>query len=157
MKRNLPKPIGYIPLMSWLWCQYRLYPCCLERDFFQDLNNHSTLGSLYAQTKPHRLISGVLADLAGILPHCAANQHTGWDWRARKSIAMMGLLHSKNSGAQNEGLFLKTIIHFTLTTTVCLAAVTKTNIRNKITHLPIVVRLSMPLEGLAKHFPSDTS
>lgn len=42
---------------------------------------------------------------------------------------MMGLLHSKNNGARNEGLFLKRSIHFTLNTIVCLFAVTKTNTR----------------------------
>lgn len=43
--------------------------------------------------------------------------------------AVMGLLHSKNIiRAQNEGLFPKpSVVHLTLTTTVCLAAVTKTN------------------------------
>lgn len=42
--------------------------------------------------------------------------------------AVMGLLHSKNIRAQNEGLFPKpSVVHLTSTTTVCLAAVTKTN------------------------------
>lgn len=86
---------------------------------------------MHAQTKPHRLISGVHPDLAGILPHCAVNQHAGWDGRAREPSTVMGLLQSRNIGAQNEGLFPKTsIVHLTLNTTLCLAAVTKTNHEN---------------------------
>lgn len=54
-----------------------LLPMMFRERLFSD-NNHSTLGSVHAQTKPHRLISGVHPDLAGILPHCAANQHVGW-------------------------------------------------------------------------------
>lgn len=60
-----------------------LVPKVLRERLFSDLNNYSTLGSMHAQTKPRRLISGVHPDLAGILPHCAANQHAGWDGRAR--------------------------------------------------------------------------
>lgn len=42
--------------------------------------------------------------------------------------AVMGLLHSKNIRVQDEGLFPKTsVVHLTLTTTVCLPAVTKPN------------------------------
>lgn len=60
-----------------------LVPTVFRERLVGDLNNHSTLGSMHTQTKPHRLISGVHPDLAGILPHCAANQHAGWDGRAR--------------------------------------------------------------------------
>lgn len=92
-----------------------LVPTVFRERLFGDLNNHSTLGSMPAQTKPHRLISGVHPDLAGILPHCAANQHAGWGGRAREPSAVMGLLPSKNIGAQNEGLFPKpSVVHLPL-------------------------------------------
>lgn len=106
-----------------------LVPKVFRKRLSCDLNNHSTLGSTQAQTKPHRLISGVHPDLAGILPHCAANQHAGWGGeQERESSAVMGLLHNKNIAAQNESLFPKAgSVHLTLNTTLCLAAVTKTN------------------------------
>lgn len=134
-----------------------LVPKVFRERLFSDLYNHTTLGSMHAQTKPHRLISGVHPDLAGILPHCAANQHRGWDVRARdRAVSSDGAFHSKNIRARNEGLFPKTsIVHLTLNTTVCLAAVTGTN--TKIMHLPIVLRLPLTMEGLAMYFPSDGS
>lgn len=106
-----------------------LVPKVFRERLFSDLNNHSTLGSMHAQPKPHRLISGVHPDLAGILPHCAANQHAGWEGEQEIGpSAVMGLLHRKNIRAQNEGLFPKTsIVHPTLNTTICLVAVTKIN------------------------------
>lgn len=106
-----------------------LVPKVFRERLFCNLNNHSTLGSMQAQTQPHRLIPGVHPDLAGILPHCAANQHAGWGGKARdRAISGGGAFHRKNIRAQNEGLFPKTGgVHLTLTTTLCLAAVTKTN------------------------------
>lgn len=107
-----------------------LVPNVFRERLFCDLNNHSALGSTQAQAQPHRLITGVHPDLAGILPHCAANQHAGWDGKARDRAVSCGeAFHRKNIGAQNEGLFPKKtdVVHLTLTSTLCLAAATKTN------------------------------
>lgn len=71
--------------------------------------------------------------------------------------AVMGLLHSKNIGAQNEGLFPKTsVAHLTLPLSASLQSLKQTQ-KCKIMHLPIVLRLPLPMEGLAMHFPSDES
>lgn len=152
--RNLPE---LYPTLEPLVTSALLVPKVFRERLFSDLYNHTTLGSMHAQTKPHRLISGVHPDLAGILPHCAANQHRGWDGRARdRAVSSDGAFHSENIRARNEGLFPKTsIVHLTLNTTVCLVAVTGTN--TKIMHLPIVLRLPLTMEGLAMYFPSDES
>lgn len=68
-------------------------PKVFRERLFSVINNYSYLGSMHAQTKPHRLISGVHQDLAGILPHCAANQHVSWSTRTKdRTIRVMGLL-----------------------------------------------------------------
>lgn len=77
-----------------------LVPKVFRERLFCDFNNHSTLGFTQAQTQPHRLITGVHPDLAGILPHCAANQHAGWGGKARdRAISCGEAFHRKNTGA----------------------------------------------------------
>lgn len=81
LKKEPPRSL--YPTLELMVTLALLVPKVFRERLFCDLNNHSTLGSTQAQTKPHRLISGVHPDLAGILPHCAANQHAGWGGRAR--------------------------------------------------------------------------
>lgn len=133
-----------------------LVPKVFRKRLSCDLNNHSTLGSTQAQTKPHRLISGVHPDLAGILPHCAANQHAGWGGeQERESSAVMGLLHNKNIAAQNESLFPKAgSVHLTLNNhSLSGRSHQNKHKKSKMMHLPVVLRLPLPMKGLAVYFP----
>lgn len=120
-----------------------------DRDFLSVINNYSYLGSLHTQIKPHRLISGVHQDLAGILPHCAANQHAGWSTRTRDRAISDGASSKLEHRGLQPSLFPKSrVVH----TIVCLAAVTKTNIKiQKYASTYIVLRLPLPMEGVASN------
>lgn len=98
-----------------------LVPKVFRERLFSNLNNHTTLGSLHAQTKPHRLISGVhIQTWQGF---CHTVQQTsieaGMVELEIEPSAVMGLLPSKNIRARNEGLFQKqAFVQLTLNTTV---------------------------------------
>lgn len=85
-----------LPILALMGSSALVLPKVFRERLFSIINNHSSLGSMHAQIKPHRLISGVHQDLAGILPHCAVNQHIGWSIRTKdRAIKVMGLLLSQ--------------------------------------------------------------
>lgn len=157
-KRNFPKPISHFRADGDV--SIACTPGVQGERLFSDLCNHSTLGRMRAQTKPCRLISGEHPDLAGLCHTVQqASVPAGVGEGEAEPSAVAGLLRRKDIGAQNEGLLPKTsIFHLTLKHhSLPGCSHQNRHKRCKITHLPIVWRLPLPMEGLAIHVPSDES
>lgn len=72
--------------------------------------------------------------------------------------AVMGLLHSKNMRAQTEGFFPKAgVVHLTVNTTLPGCSHQNRHKQAKLCTDLVVLRLPLPMEGLAMCFPSDES
>lgn len=72
--------------------------------------------------------------------------------------AVMGLLHSKNIRAQTESLFPKAgIVHLTVNATLPSCSHQNKHKKAKLCTYLVVLRLPLPMEGLAMYFPSDES